>query len=258
MTDDELLQVAVNAVRAERSQRAHDARLEAYASGTLDAAQVADQARAAGLADADLEAELAGFRPLDASVRASIAARIQESMGPAVRLRRTPVRRVPLQRLGMAVTAIALAASVGLFFRSRASHDGSSLLPSYELASVSGEQTWRGESEPTTEHRVARGDRMRLVVRPSTATEGALEARVFVKRGTDVRAWPSAVEVSRAGAVRIVAAAASLPADTTGAWEMLVVVGRPGAMPTSSEIQTMQTADATRDVRIVKTRVTLD
>jgi hypothetical protein len=79
---------------------------------------------------------------------------------------------------------------------------------------------------------------------------------VFVRRGEDVRAWPSAIEVSHAGAVRIVASPASLPEGTTGVWEMLIAVGRPGAMPTSSDLDGKRAAPS--DVRIVKTSVTLE
>jgi hypothetical protein len=259
MTDDELMTATLEAVHAERRRRAHEERLEAYVEGKLDEAAVAELARSGGT-DADLEDELVAFRPLDGAARAEIHAKVLREMNaeptPSRRGRLLPFRALKGRAVSAIVGAVALAASVALVVHVRSQPTA---LPRYDLAFVGGERDWRGEApavDPGSEHRFSRGELVRLLVRPRTAVREPVAARVFLRRGDNVRPWPAPVEISSAGAVRVAGSPETLPPGTEGDWEVVVAIGRQEAMPGADDLDA---ARAAKDgVQIVTARVTFE
>jgi len=257
MNDADLVRGAADALREDRRRLAHEERLEAYAEGRIDADVVRTLAKRDGV-DEDIEDELVAFAPLGERARDRVTARLVEQ---ATRdAARRAKRRAAWGRFGAVLGTLAMAASLAIAWRAHAPLAPS--LPGYEVAFAGGEQEWRGESDAKAEHRARRGERVRLDARPRTAVDGPVEARLFVRRGADVRAWPAAMQVSAAGAVRVVAAVDALPAGTTGAWDLVLVVGRPEAMPTAATLDAKDAA-ATLDakdaaVKIVTTPIELE
>jgi hypothetical protein len=260
MDEADLLEGAIEALREGRRRRAHEERLERYAEGKVDAATLAEVARREGT-DGDLDDELRAFAPIGAEARDRFAARViaqrkidenaKESAPPASVVR---PRVIPFRRLTVAMSALALAASLAFVLRTKSAEPP---LPAYELSFVGGEQIWRGDppSDPAAPHRFARGEHVRLFARPSTEVDGPVEARIFLRRGQDVRAWPTSIDVSSAGAVRVVASPESLPAGTEGDWDVIVAVGRPDALPGPNELDADHAAH--RGFRLMVTRVQL-
>ena len=98
------------------------------------------------------------------------------------------------------------------------------LVPSYELA----------ESAP--EMALKSGDRFEMTLRPSSAVQGAIAARAFLLRGSEVRPWDAPFSVGADGAVRIVGQVDLLFAGVPrGRWEVAVAVGRPELLPTAPD-----------------------
>jgi hypothetical protein len=87
--------------------------------------------------------------------------------------------------------------------------------------------------------RLGPGSRFTLVVRPEQAVDGKVEARAFLVREGEARAWSPPMEVSAEGAVRIQGRAEELPVPP-GEWTVAIAVGRPGALPTEPrEVQAL-------------------
>jgi hypothetical protein len=247
MNDDELLHATVDAARLDRKRVEHEERLDAYADGKLSADELAAAARADDV-DAHLVDELAAFRPLGDDARARIAGRVlQQIAAPKARARGARFRR-----LTIATSAFALAAAVLLFVRAR---DGSQTLPPYEVSFVGGEQPLRGPSATDPgEHKFSRGQRFRILLRPRTALQDRVGAKLFLRRADDVRVWDAPVDVSNEGAIRVVTSLDTLPPASDGAWELVVAVGRPDALPsTGAELDEAHAARG--DYQLVTTHV---
>ena len=266
MNDDELLEETIAHVRSSRKRRAHDERLDAFAEGRLDEAGVRALAPIEG---DDLDDEIEAFSPLSEEARGRISERLLATIvsekaannvkGDNAVSAAPPEPRpvvVTLRRLTVAVSALALAASLAFVLRGRT--EAEAPLPKYEVAFVGGEQAWRGEAPEETntadkaKHRFSHGERVRLSIRPGTTVSGPVEARIFLRRGDDVRPWPTAVDVSSAGAVRIAASPDTLPPGTEGEWELVVAIGRPQSLPTARDLRSPSAG-----VQIVSTPVVL-
>jgi hypothetical protein len=293
MDDDELLQETIAHLRSERRRRAHEERLDAFVEGTLDEKSVRALAPLAG---DDLDDEIEAFTPLSAEARGEISQRLlakiasergANSLANGVKSdtalgKASPVSAashsraserqasepravvITLRRLTVAVSALALAASLAFVLRGRT--EAEAPLPKYEVAFVGGEQAWRGEApnDPARsgetgdkasqggKHRFSHGERVRLSVRPGTTVSGPIEARIFLRRGEDVRPWPTSVDVSSAGAIRIAASPDTLPAGTEGEWELVVAIGRPQSLPGPSDLESPKAG-----VQLVSTPVVL-
>ncbi len=230
MNDDELLAATVEAARDD-ARRAHEERLDAYADRRISAAEVTALARAAGVDD-NLDDELRAFRPVDDEARARIAARVTAELAtraPASgKGARVGVRSWTFRSVTIAAGVLTMAAAVALVVRTR-----DAALPAYEIAFVGGDQALRGAVPAAVApvHKFSRGESFRMVLRPRTALGGPVAARLFLRRGADVRAWDAPVDVSSEGAVRVVASLDTLPAASEGDWDLVVVVGRPDAVP---------------------------
>jgi hypothetical protein len=258
MNDDELLEETIAHVRSQRKRRAHEERLDAFAEGRLDEESIRALAPIEG---DDLDDEIEAFSPLSEEARGRISERLLALGGAGPELRTEPRTEpravvVTLRRLTVAVSALALAASLAFVLRGRT--EAEAPLPKYEVAFVGGEQAWRGEAPEATnrvdeaKHRFSHGERVRLSIRPGTTVSGPIEARIFLRRGDDVRPWPTAVDVSSAGAVRIAASPDTLPPGTEGEWELVVAIGRPQSLPAAGDLRSPSAG-----VQIVSTPIVL-
>lgn len=81
---------------------------------------------------------------------------------------------------------------------------------------------------------LVRGGAFTLVARPSAPTHGAVEAHAVLVQGHRARLYNGPIDVSRDGAVRMGGAIDSA-FDADGPWEIDVVVGRPGLVPTDPD-----------------------
>lgn len=248
MSDDRLLQELARVAREDREagDAELDDRWDDLAAGRLSPDE--DQ-RLRALAQGSPEAAAAyeAFRPLDADFRARVveAARFQlrasdrpaavaateerHEPGPAVIDAR---RRWPRWWLPAAALA---AASVLLLLWPRQAP-----LPAYELEVHGYARALRSPGpEAAAERKVyVRGNRLRLVMTPSVAVEGAVAVRAFVSGsgGVEPLAAPPPA-VSDAGAVRIegeVGGDVRLPG---GDVLLLVAVGRAGSLPGGDELR---------------------
>jgi hypothetical protein len=106
------------------------------------------------------------------------------------------------------------------------------------------------------------GDRFEANVRPASPVTGAVAARAFLLRGSEVRPWDPPFQISRDGSVRIAGAVAELfPNVPAGEWELAVAVGRPETLPIAPK-DVLRVRDANGDVgaaawRLVRQRITL-
>jgi hypothetical protein len=103
------------------------------------------------------------------------------------------------------------------------------------------------------------GASFRTVLRPASAVKGAIAARGFLVRGTEVRPWSASPSVSLDGSVtidgRVDALFAGVPA---GAWDVAVAVGRPEVLPTAPRDVTRPRDEARPSAwRLLEERVVL-
>ncbi|HVJ88673.1 MAG TPA: hypothetical protein VM580_02650, partial [Labilithrix sp.] len=92
-----------------------------------------------------------------------------------------------------------------------------------------------------------------LVARPATPTAGVTARAVLVQGGTP-RPWTPPIDVSTEGAVRIYGPTKSLFPETRGAYEIVVLVGRKGTLPSESEAA-LATAETHPSLQVIRTRV---
>jgi hypothetical protein len=93
------------------------------------------------------------------------------------------------------------------------------------------------------------GGEFEMVVAPASPVKGAIGARAFLLRGSEVRPWKVPAAVGLDGSVRIAGPVDTLFAGVpAGNWEIAVAVGRPEVLPTAPrDIAT--SASTTTDVR---------
>lgn len=234
--DDALLASVVAHARARRPIDALTPRLVALTEEELspDAAS-ALEAELAGLPEMD--GVLAAFQPMDDAARARTTARILRDFRPAAAQPSTLTRMhapppvLAKRRLGRTSTILtSLAVAAGVLLGVNALRTTNEI-PKYELT-LAGEQPMRGQPAGDTElHTFSSHERFRLLLRPDRAVRGPVAARVFLIRGDESRRWETPVDISNEGAIRIVTPLDTLPPGSGGAWEMVVVVARPGALP---------------------------
>jgi hypothetical protein len=283
------------AARAEADESADDARWEALAAGTLpederqalearaqtdpyvrhmldllaprDAA--ADAEKYAARAGAVYAAEAsAGAAPSTAGSvanaspprAAEVTAAPEPKSAAVVALADARGRRPPvaLRRIALFFTPVAAAAAVVLWLRTSGPGD----LPAYELAAEGGEEELRGSSEPSrtgpaTVLRVKPGTRVEFVVRPAVAVDGDVDVRAFLVRQGESRAWTPPYERSSDGAFRIVGPARALFGPSEGELDVVLVVGRPAALPKTYEEARALRARSNGPTRVFEQRVVL-
>ncbi|TKC99956.1 CHAT domain-containing protein [Polyangium fumosum] len=189
------------------------------------------------------EKELAELlRPLDKAERSALADAVfatLDAKGAPEEARPAPV--VPIERpkkLGArrrfglvgALVAAALGA-LALFVLLR--RDAPAPIAAYTLSVEGGNQAERGDRPP--EDVVIRLDpasRLSLALRPGSPVAGAIAVRGFLVREGAARAWEPPMVVGAGGVVRIEGTAAALFGDVPeGAWDVVLLVGRPEALP---------------------------
>ncbi len=174
--------------------------------------------------------------PLPASFREALAERALQTLGPAraaPAVAARPIASARPRRRWLApsfVLALGAAAAAWMMWRAPA-------LPAYALALEGGDAPLRGAPAAAGPGRVtlARDSRLELVLRPATPVEGAVQARIYLAGDPPVP-LDAAVEVAPSGAVRWSGTAEQLVGARTGEVDLLVVVGRPAALPAPGEL----------------------
>jgi hypothetical protein len=128
----------------------------------------------------------------------------------------------------------ALAAVLVLFGGSGLQSGSYGPLPGYAL-SVEGDKASRSQPiRPDDIVHLGVGSRAEITMRPTARAEGPVTVRCFLAQDGRVRDWDAPVEVAKTGAVHLEGERARLfPGVPAGRWEMIFVVGRPGALPSS-------------------------
>jgi hypothetical protein len=109
---------------------------------------------------------------------------------------------------------------------------------------------------------LGRGERFELTIVPGAQVTGAIGARGFLVRGSEVRPWDPPLSVARDGTVTLAGPAGVLfEGVPPGEWDVAVAVGRPETLPTAPrDILLAVDADAgagDRAWRLVRQRITL-
>lgn len=89
-------------------------------------------------------------------------------------------------------------------------------------------------ARPEDRVELVRGGRFELEAHPQSPVTGAVGARGFLLRGTEVRPWDPPFQVARDGSVRIAGDVDTLFAGVpAGSWEVAIAIGRPETLPTA-------------------------
>ncbi len=101
------------------------------------------------------------------------------------------------------------------------------------------------------------GGLFELELRPTETVTGAVGARAFLVRGSEVRPWEPSFEVARDGSVRLAGAVDSLFAGVpAGDWEIDVAIGRPETLPAAArDVLRGRDADAGAAWHVVRERI---
>lgn len=106
------------------------------------------------------------------------------------------------------------------------------------------------------------GSHFEVNVRPTAEVTGAVGARAFLLRGTEVRPWDPPFQVARDGTVRIAGSVDALFAGVPpGEWEIAIAIGRPETLPTAPrDVLRARNADVSAGAaawRLVRQRIRL-
>lgn len=240
MTDEQYLRALGSAVRGMRQEGDEDdPRWARLASGALSAEEDA-ALRDLAQADASVAEAHEAFRPLGGDFQAAVLASWRETpRRGALRIltpRREPrVRQVapwPLGRRRAAWTGVAaLAAAVAWLVLAPATLPP---LPSYGLEVRGGEVAVRdGDSTGAGPLELLPDSLVTITVRPAKAVDGTVGSMAFAigEGGTHAVARPT---VGATGVVTLDGTAGDVLGLPPGAWELVVLVGRPGDLPTDA------------------------
>jgi hypothetical protein len=229
MTEDRLLKDLAHVAREEKTKDP-DRSWDALAAGELTPEEIA---RLRDEADRSPEAAAAweAFRPLGAEFRGEIVEQAKR------RLKANGVHRRPWVRWSLPP---ALAAALAMLVVSH--WGGGPALPSYDLrlaGSVQGERSAERSLPPSGAPAVfARGNRFELLLTPAHAAGDSIEARAFIVAGDRVEELPAPPPARSAdGAVRFIGVVGDDVLLPDGAFDLLVAVGRPGAIPSGSDLR---------------------
>lgn len=261
--DERLLEELGRLAREEREDATArlDGRWDALAAGELDDGEAARlRAEATEAAPAEAEAAWEAFRPFDADVRRRLLATARGQL--AAETRGTEERVEPEKRSGGKVirgprrwwlppAILAAAAALVLLLRPA---PAPAPLPGYGLELAGSVQEMRSETPADApreapgeapRHLFAPGNRLRLVLTPEVAVEGPVAARFFLVHdgGTSTLRAPDAA-VSEAGAVLLEGVVGGEVRLPEGDSELLVAVGRPGALPEAGELRRRLASEA--------------
>jgi hypothetical protein len=231
-TRDPMLEALGALAREEREDVLADPRWEKLAAGT---ATEADLAALHALAERSPEAAeaLVVFAPLGADGERRLAERVIAAReGAATEPRASSAKVIPLaprrRRWPAAAGGLALAAALlGLWLRPGREPS----LPEYEPVFVSGAQEVRGAAPGPV--RLVPGGAVTAALRPLSRVEGPVAAGAWILRGDEAVALRVEVEVSTDGGVKVTARPPSGRGVPPGEAELLVLVCRPGGLPSS-------------------------
>ncbi|MDC0747937.1 hypothetical protein [Polyangium mundeleinium] len=273
MTTDELLKAVAQAARDDEVE--DDPRWSALVEGKLPEQ---DRAALEELAKNSPRHEEAWhmLRPLDEQARArftdGILAQMQgekagaeESRSPAPPREGAQVIPLPKRRTWRPVIAVALAAAaaVALFvgLRGLPSTDDNGPIallssqdpvPAYELTLLGGERSTRTEpipAEPRPTVRLGSGSSLEIVLRPATSDRKPITTGGFLIQDGRARVWEVQPEISPDGAIQITGDRQALfPNVPAGSYELVIAVGRPGALPDADAV--VRGAAGERDARV--------
>lgn len=241
MSDERLLKDLARLARAQRAE-GPAADWDRLASGELPPEE---QARLRAEAEASPEAAAAweAFQPLEADFRAALVERVQRELAqaaPAPVPRLAPRRGVPTWLRAGLWPALA-AASLLLFLRP---WSAPTALPTYELRLGGALRTERSAGpqavvETSGPLPFAPGNRFELVLTPATSAGPQVEARMYVSRDRSLDELAAAPpERSNDGALRFTGVVGEDLRLPEGESTLLVVVGRPGALPDTRTLET--------------------
>jgi hypothetical protein len=247
---DPILADLARIARDEAAARAEDPRWERLARGELSAADEAEIRRQAA-GDPEIAALYEAFRPLSDETKGRIADRVlaaEASRHGHGTARVVPFR--PLRRAAIVAIPLALAAAVALWVARPPTDTGAvasadAPLPEYALGVTGGDRATRSGDAPHGNGAIElrRESRLELVLRPSKPITGAVAARGFLVQGADARAWNPAMEVSGDGAIRAAGPAGAFLGVPAGAWDVVLVVGRAGGLPSDPQLVVKAMAD---------------
>lgn len=174
--------------------------------------------------------------PLDEAIKQRMAERAVEALQGTQPLATVTALAPRKKRWPAAAIAgpMALAASLAVWVAVRA---GPETLPRYEMSLSGGLQALRAAPVEDAPLVLGAEAQLTLVLRPATAVEQPVTAKLFVKQNTRTREWRSVAEVSSQGAVKLTANAADLGPMEPGELELVVVVGRPDALPAETALE---------------------
>jgi hypothetical protein len=202
---------------------------------------------ASGTGSAD-EFAAALFRPLEGPALERIEANVLEMTRQGRKSEVVPISAASTTKRRRAVAAavlapLALAAGLLLYV----AVPSRSTLPVYQLDVTGGAQPLRNApSAPAAHVSLAPGSQLEIVARPSTAVAEAVMARTFFVRGEDIHPWNPTMEISPEGAVRATAPPSSWANLTPGMWDLVVLIGRPDALPADTNAAKQWIADPDR------------
>lgn len=112
-------------------------------------------------------------------------------------------------------------------------------IAAYSLAIEGGNQAQRGDPpKPDATLKLDPASRLSLALRPQTPVSGAIAVRGFLVHDGIVQNWDAPVLLGAGGVVRIEGTAGALFGDLAeGSWDVVVVIGRPEALPSDEELQ---------------------
>ncbi|MDI3289266.1 hypothetical protein [Polyangium sp. 15x6] len=270
MTTDELLKAVAQAAREDEID--DDPRWSALAEGSLPEQ---DRAALEEIARRSPRHEEAWhmLRPLDEKARARFTdgilaqmakekAAAEESPAPAPPPREgAQVIPLPKKRTWVpAVAALAAAAAVALLvgLPARGPSNGDPL-PAYEVSLLGGEHSTRAEPAPTDPRpplRLGPGSSLEIVLRPATPDRKPIAAGGFLIQDGRARVWPIQPEISPDGAIRVAGERETLfPNLSAGSYEIVIAVGRVGALPEADAV--VRGAEADARVRLFRQAIVL-
>jgi hypothetical protein len=221
---------------------------EALASGQLSAEDEAALVARAQRTSAGRVAYEA-FRPLDEVERGEIEAKILAQRGA-----RDPPAVTPLRRRRVLWAFAAAAALAGAFALFVPRFSGEAMVPAYELAMAGGEQMERGTPDAQgSAPRFGPGSMVEIVARPKVAVAGKVDVRGALVQDGRSQAWRPPLEITPEGVAHIAGTRETVfPGVPDGAWELVLAVGRPGALP-----QDPAAGNAEQGVQLLRAKVVL-
>jgi hypothetical protein len=247
VNDDDLL-ARLRKAASHDAERARAPEWERVADGTAtDEERRALEKIARAWDDEDALRDLAPIAPsardamVDRVLGAAAAERATQSQTARAAGNVVPLRRTRVVAIAAAL-AVAAAALVAVNF-GRGRDDA---LPAYALAVGGGIADDRAgdPAHPDAVLRVGRDSRLDIVLRPERDTRDNIAIAAAIVRGSTAEAWNPPRTISPTGAVRISGDASSLVPGGNGPLDLVITVGREGALPTSAQAIAQQASDS--------------